>query len=150
MSREGALFTDWLSAAAICTPSRASLFTGRLPIRNGLYANDQYVPASENSSLSSFGLDAWHKKDGSGGLPSSELTFATLLQRNGGYDTKLVGKWHLGQKQEYWPLKHGFDEFVGSLSTHDHRSQFPCTVIANGSRIQHRLTNGNMSTAGTR
>jgi hypothetical protein len=107
-----------------------------LPIRNGLYADEQYVPApinATNRSLGDFGLDAWQRKDGSGGLPSSELTIASVLKQKG-FNTKLVGKWHLGQaKQEYWPLSHGFDEYVGSLSTHDHgggdgkNARFPCT-----------------------
>ena len=71
MAREGAIFTDWLSAAPICTPSRASLYTGRLPIRNGLYADLQHVPPS-HANASSFGLDAWQRKDGAGGLVARE------------------------------------------------------------------------------
>ena len=145
MAMEGAVFTDWLSAAPICTPSRASLYTGRLPIRNGLYADTQYVPPGENAS--SFGLDAWQRKDGKGGLASSEITFADLVRQQH-WDTKLVGKWHLGQsKREFWPTSHGFDEFIGSLSTHDHGgrpNQYPCTVVANGSRVVYRLTNGGL------
>ena len=149
MAMEGAIFTDWLSAAPICTPSRASLYTGRLPIRNGLYADMQYVPPGQN--MSSFGLDAWQRKDGKGGLASSETTFADLVRKQH-WDTKLVGKWHLGQsKYEFWPTSHGFSEFVGSLSTHDHGGmpgQYPCTVVANGTRVVYRLTNGGMPPQG--
>ena len=152
MAKTGAVFTDWLSAAPICTPSRASLYTGRLPIRNGLYSDDQYIPPGQfPSNVSSFGVDAWQRKDGLGGLALTELTFAKLMQQNG-YDTKLVGKWHLGQAtKEFWPTSHGFGEYVGSLSTHDHGgfpNEFPCTVVVNGTKIVYRITNGNMPTVG--
>eukprot|EP00665_Eupelagonemidae_sp_cell47_P000303 gene304-62_t len=66
MAAEGALFTQAYAAAPICTPSRASFFTGRLPVRNGMYNNGTAA------------RDAWERKDGLGGLPASELTLATL------------------------------------------------------------------------
>ena len=49
------------------------------------------------------------------GLPPDHPTVASLLKANG-YDTSLVGKWHLGWKPEFGPNRHGFDEFFGILS----------------------------------
>eukprot|EP01052_Picozoa_sp_SAG31_P036432 SAG31_NODE_4548_length_3149_cov_1.504918_2_plen_221_part_00 len=66
----------------------------------------------------------------------------------------LVGKWHLGQSAEFWPRQHGFDRYLGTISTHDHgtmvrangsRTAFPCTVLVRDDRITHRLTNGQLA-----
>ena len=153
LAAEGALFTQWLSAAPICTPSRSSLYTGRLPIRTGLYADmvpapDPEQPKQDNGT---FGLDAWMKKDGAGGLPSTEVTLPELLK---GHRSLLCGKWHLGQIKQYWPRQHGFDNYLGTISTHDHGSfklpdgskiPAPCTVLIRDDNITHRLTNGRLA-----
>ena len=144
MAREGALFTQAYSAAPICTPSRASFFTGRLPVRNGIYSG--FIHAR----------DAWERKNGLGGLPASEKTLAQRLKPLG-YDTLLLGKWHLGAaRAEFLPLGHGFDHWLGTPSTHDHvRALFnvsgadwvgyrPCTAVFNDSALVGRLTNGGM------
>ena len=117
LARGGMLFTQWLSSAPICTPSRSSLYTGRLPIRTGLYADSARPATPPNNASQHFGLDAWQKKDGLGGLPHTEVTLPTLLGARG-YRSMLVGKWHLGQVREFWPLQHGFDQYVGTISTH--------------------------------
>lgn len=119
MAREGALFTQWVSAAPICTPSRSSLYTGRLPIRTGLYADAVQQPQGKPANASHFGLDAWQRKDGAGGLPQTEITLPELLGQHG-YVSLLVGKWHLGQVAEFWPRNHGFSRYLGTISTHDH------------------------------
>ena len=78
-----------------CTLSRASLLTGKLPMRLGVMKNLR--PADE-----------W-------GLPTDERTLADSL-RDAGYETALVGKWHLGHAQrEMRPLARGFDSFYGHL-----------------------------------
>ena len=84
MAREGMRFTQFYSAAEVCTPSRAALLTGRLPPRSGMCSNKRRV-AFPNTK---------------GGLPASELTIAELLKTKG-YATACIGKWHLGHLPEY-------------------------------------------------
>ena len=88
----GIKFTDFYSVSSVCTPSRAGMLTGRLPQRFGL--NGVLFPDSHT------------------GMPSSEYTIAELLKDNG-YNTGIIGKWHLGHKYEYLPLQQGFDSFFG-------------------------------------
>uniref|UniRef100_A0A8B7VA94 Arylsulfatase H-like n=1 Tax=Castor canadensis TaxID=51338 RepID=A0A8B7VA94_CASCN len=76
LAHEGVLLTQHLSAASMCTPSRAAFLTGRYPIRSGM--------ASANNMYRSL---TWLAS--SGGLPPNETTFATLLQHRG-YRTGLI------------------------------------------------------------
>ena len=80
-----------------CTPSRASLLTGRLPMRHGLQRPPMYGEK--------------------GGL-QGEVTLAELLS-TAGYVTQAVGKWHLGENVESQPQHVGFDDFYGFLSVSD-------------------------------
>jgi arylsulfatase len=80
-----------------CTPSRASLLTGRLPMRHGLQRPPMYGEP--------------------GGL-QGEVTLAQLLS-DAGYTTQAVGKWHLGENVESQPQHVGFDDFYGFLSVSD-------------------------------
>jgi arylsulfatase A-like enzyme len=87
LAKDGLLFRNWYSNAAMCAPARAGLMTGRHPIRAGVPSNGPE-------------------------LPSSQKTIASLLKANG-YKTALVGKWHLGTAHSHSPLDHGFDNFYG-------------------------------------
>jgi hypothetical protein len=78
MASQGARFTQWYTAHAICTPSRAALMTGRLPIRYGL-ASTQKGEQSVFTCTSKLGL------------PHTETSLATLL-KSGGYRTGMIGK----------------------------------------------------------
>jgi arylsulfatase A-like enzyme len=98
LAREGLRFTSNYTAAAVCTPTRVALMTGRYPAR---------LPIGLVEPLA-YG-------DNSVGLPLEHPTPATILKR-AGYDTTLIGKWHLGYLPEHGPLRHGFDEFYGILS----------------------------------
>jgi arylsulfatase len=100
MAREGMRFTQWYSAAPVCTPSRAALLTGRYPVRSGL--TRVLFPYSE------------------GGIPASETTMAEVL-RGAGYRTAAVGKWHLGHLPQYLPGRHGFDRYLGIPYSNDMR-----------------------------
>ena len=99
MAAQGARFTQWYSAHAICTPSRAALMTGRLPIRYGL-------ASSSRGGQGVFGCRA------DLGIPSNETTLAEHLA-TAGYRTKMIGKWHLGSTTDFLPVAHGFDEYFG-------------------------------------
>ncbi len=52
-----------------------------------------------------------------GGIPDSEVLVSELLS-SAGYTTKLVGKWHLGHRPRFHPLRHGFDEWFGAPNCH--------------------------------
>src|SRR5262245_51837914 len=80
-----------------CTPSRATLLTGRLPMRHGLQRPPMYGEP--------------------GGL-EGEITLAELLSASG-YVTQCVGKWHLGENVASQPQHVGFDDFYGFLSVSD-------------------------------
>ena len=108
MAYEGQKWTNFYAAASVCTPSRAALMTGRLPIRNGMCSNKQRV-LFPNST---------------GGLPASELTIAALLKKQD-YKTACVGKWHLGHLPQYLPTSHGFDSYFGIPYSNDMDSVVP-------------------------
>jgi len=93
LARQGVRFTQFYVRAPICSPSRASLLTGRTPQHAGLTDNA--------------------KSDK--GLPSQELTIAEVLKPLG-YRTACIGKWHLGAGPGTRPNDQGFDEFFGHLS----------------------------------
>lgn len=99
MAREGIVLTNAYASANVCTPSRAGLLTGRLPIRTGL-AKDVIRPSDKN------------------GLPPEEVTLAEALKP--AYASALIGKWHLGHVAPYWPpTRQGFDLFFGLPYSHD-------------------------------
>ncbi|XP_077995692.1 arylsulfatase G-like [Glandiceps talaboti] len=88
----GIRFTDFHAAASVCSPSRASLLTARLGIRNGV--KDLFSSSTV------------------GGLPLNETTFAEVFKA-AGYSTAMIGKWHLGYNGSYHPLGRGFDYYYG-------------------------------------
>ena len=99
LARQGLKFTSSYAAAPVCTPTRCAYITGRYPQRLPV-GLEEPLKASSPPNL---------------GLPPEHPTIASLLAANG-YDTSLVGKWHLGWKPEFGPNRHGFDEFFGVLS----------------------------------
>ncbi|XP_044126079.1 N-acetylgalactosamine-6-sulfatase [Bufo gargarizans] len=105
MASEGILFPDFYTANPLCSPSRASLLTGRLPIRNGFYTTNDHA------------RNAYTPQEILGGIPDSEVLLPELLKK-AGYINKIVGKWHLGHRGKYHPLSHGFDEWFGSPNCH--------------------------------
>ncbi len=102
MAVEGMKFSQFYSASSVCTPSRAALLTGRLPIRNGMCSNKRRV-LFPNSA---------------GGLPAEEITIAGALKCKG-YATGCVGKWHLGHLPEFLPTRRGFDSYYGIPYSND-------------------------------
>ncbi len=102
MAVEGQKWTSFYSAAPVCTPSRAGLLTGRLPVRSGMCSDKRRVLFP----------------DSNGGLPPSEITIARALKSNG-YKTAAVGKWHLGHQSPHLPTDHGFDSYYGIPYSND-------------------------------
>src|SRR6185503_11583792 len=97
LAREGARFLNAFASTPVCSPSRAAMLTGRFGTQVGI---TDYIEKKEG-------------KAGAGLSPAS-LTWPMVLQRHG-YRTGLVGKWHLGEKQESHPTRLGFDTFFGEL-----------------------------------
>lgn len=104
MAAEGLKFTQFYVGASVCTPSRAALLTGRLPVRSGM-AGDQFRVLFPFSNR---------------GLPHDEITMAEALKEQG-YATGIFGKWHLGHHIEYLPTNHGFDTYFGIPYSNDMR-----------------------------
>jgi uncharacterized sulfatase len=116
LATEGVRFTDFYVPTPYCAPSRASLLTGRFPLRHGMVQN----PAPD-AGINDIGLKA------------AEVTMGELFQ-GAGYPTKCIGKWHLGHKPEYFPVKHGFDEYFGILYSNDMR---PVQIIENMDTVEY-------------
>ncbi len=93
IGNEGAVFTDWYGEQS-CTAGRAAFITGQSPIRTGL------------TKVGLPGADV--------GLQPEDPTVAEFLKAQG-YSTGQFGKNHLGDKDEFLPTNHGFDEFFGNL-----------------------------------
>jgi arylsulfatase len=118
MASEGMRFTNFYSAQPVCSASRAGLLTGCYPNRIGI----------------SGALFPYHKV----GINPGETTIAEMLKEKG-YATAIFGKWHLGCIQEFLPLQHGFDEYVGLPYSND---MWPLDDVGNQvSDEHHRKSN---------
>lgn len=100
LAAQGMKFTHAYSAGALCTPTRTAFFTGRYPQRTPVGLMEPLVP---------------RKRDSAYGLTADYPSVATLMKA-AGYQTALIGKWHLGWLPEHDPLKNGFDYFYGFRS----------------------------------
>lgn len=115
----GTRFTDFYSGCAVCSPSRATLLTGRHHIRTGVY---------------SWISDAGQRSH----LLERETTLAELLKARG-YATAHVGKWHLGLPTEKFakptPDQHGFDHWFATWNNAEPSHRNPATFIRNGKPV---------------
>lgn len=102
LAREGMRFTTAYAACTVCSPTRASLLTGKYPAR--LHITD-WIPGQMPANPRMLVPD-WTKH-----LPLEEVTLADLF-RGAGYATASLGKWHLGGP-EFGPERHGFDQNIG-------------------------------------
>ena len=104
MAREGFRATSAYAPSPSCSPTRASLLTGRYAFRVGIRS-----PLSPRSPT---------------GLRADAYVTLPQVLRTRGYRTMLVGKWHLGDQPGMRPLDHAFDRFVGMLYSHDYKDPF--------------------------
>lgn len=123
LSNSGVTFTQGYVSAPVCGPSRAGLMTGRNQVNFG-FDNNPIV------NLPQYDKDYI-------GLPVDEKTIADRLSELG-YVNGLIGKWHLGEKEQFNPTKRGFDEFWGYLGgghnyfpTKPNGDPYPNKIISN-------------------
>lgn len=119
LAAKGTRFTDFYSGCAVCSPSRATLLTGRHHIRTGVYS--WIHDASQNSHLL-----------------EREITLAELL-KGAGYETAHVGKWHLGlptqNRDKPTPKAHGFDYWFATWNNASPSHKNPANFIRNGKPV---------------
>ncbi len=108
LAREGTRFTSFYVSQPVCTASRASLMTG-------CYANRVGLAGALNHTSKV-------------GINSDEVLLPELLQLRS-YATGIFGKWHLGHRPEFSPLRHGFDEFLGIPYSNDNGPLHPVVKI---------------------
>jgi arylsulfatase A-like enzyme len=110
LAQNGVVLNQFYSPAPVCTPSRFGYLTGRHAERGGL--SHVVFPSGHNFDrfLRFSGLNV--------GIPSAEITIAEIV-RAAGYNTGLIGKWHLGDTENSIPNAMGFDYFYGSLYSND-------------------------------
>jgi arylsulfatase A-like enzyme len=111
IAAEGMVFTNGYAACSVCSPSRASIMTGKFPARHGI---TDFIGAPSSTN--------WHIKNRFNKLLPAEyrhslpLEYVTLPEalKEAGYKTFFAGKWHLGNKGS-WPEDHGFDINIGGF-----------------------------------
>lgn len=130
MAQEGQRWTDFYVAAPVCSPSRGALMTGQYPVRTGLYGKV---------------LPVMHPDDPYG-VPT-ELTTLPEALKTAGYATGMFGKWHLGDKPEHFPTRHGFDYWYGAPYSNDmdRVGAPPVTEIFKAMKNGSKLDNNQMN-----
>src|ERR1035441_7238098 len=109
VAAEGMRFTQYY-AQPTCTLGRLAVMIGREPVRAGIL--NVFIPGDPN------------------GISKSDITLPQYLKK-AGYHTMQTGKWHLGDKVQYYPTQHGFDEmhymlpYYGNVYTYDDTSFYP-------------------------
>lgn len=119
MTAEGVRMTDFYTAQAVCSASRAALLTGCYPNRIGI-------------------LGALFPQ-GRHGIHAGEATIAEVLKQRG-YATGIFGKWHLGHQKPFLPTNHGFDEYLGlpysnDMRPTDQRKDYPPLPLIDGTEV---------------
>ena len=119
LAKDGVRFTDFYSGCAVCSPSRATLLTGRHHIRTGVYS--------------------WiHDEGQNSHLLLRERTIAEIL-KDRGYSTAHIGKWHLGlptkNRSKPTPSHHGFDYWFTTWNNASPSHKNPNNFIRNGQAV---------------
>jgi arylsulfatase A len=138
LAASGVKFTNGYAACPVCSPTRASIMTGKYPARVGI---TNYLPGKHPLPYSKL-LPPEQKQF----LALEETTIAEVLKPLG-YVSAHIGKWHLGPTAEYWPEKQGFDVNVGGTNSGMPKSFFypqwkgnPPIEGAGGEYLTDRLT----------
>ncbi|MBN2315123.1 MAG: sulfatase-like hydrolase/transferase, partial [Sedimentisphaerales bacterium] len=97
LARSGMNFTNGYAANPVCSPTRFSIMTGKYPSR---FDATNWFSGKRSGRFNNAPLNDW--------MPLSEVTLAEALKEHG-YKTAFLGKWHLGEKEKYWPENQGFD-----------------------------------------
>jgi arylsulfatase A-like enzyme len=100
-AKEAVLFTDAYAASPVCSPTRASLMTGKHPVTVNI---TDWIPGQVKGIID----PQLKTPEDIHNLPLSEVTIAEAFKEKG-YKTFYAGKWHLGEEPEYWPENQGFD-----------------------------------------
>jgi arylsulfatase A-like enzyme len=124
IAREGMIFTNGYAACQVCSPSRASIMTGKFPARHGITdwigaaTGDEWRKAGRFNQL--LPPDYLHS------LPHEYTTLPEAM-KEAGYKTFFAGKWHLGGKGS-WPEDHGFDINKGGWDVGSPKGGFFCPL----------------------
>jgi arylsulfatase A-like enzyme len=109
LAKEGMIFTQGYAASRVCSPSRASVMTGKFTARHGI---TDWIGAKTGTDWRDQGrYDKLLPADYVHNLPKNDVTLAETM-KDAGYKTFFAGKWHLGKEGSY-PEDHGFDINVG-------------------------------------
>lgn len=109
LAKSGVIFTQGYAASRVCSPSRASIMTGKFTARHGI---TDWIGAKTGTEWRDYGRhDKLLPPEYIHNLPKEDITLAEVMKK-AGYKTFYSGKWHLG-KEGSWPEDHGFDINVG-------------------------------------
>lgn len=106
LAKNGVMFTNAYTASTVCSPTRASILTGKYPASLKL---TDFIPGKVPPEAK-LDIPEWKKY-----LDTSEVTMAKIFKSNA-YVTGHIGKWHLGEDSIYWPENNGFDINIGGWS----------------------------------
>lgn len=120
LATEGVRFSQAYAAAPVCTPSRTAFMTGRYPARTRVGLWEPLTGQESDRTI---------------GLPVEHPTVSSLLSTSG-YETALIGKWHLGPQPEHHPNRHGFGEFFGVVEGYADYSSHEPGLFRNTDRIE--------------
>lgn len=111
LAQKGTKFTQNYTSSPVCSPTRASLLTGKNPIKTGI--TDWIKGRQANGKAQPY--EKLIAQPTAYQLALEEKTIAEIALENG-YKTMLSGKWHLGEEEKYWPENHGFQTNIGGWS----------------------------------
>jgi arylsulfatase A-like enzyme len=103
LTESGIRFTDGYASCPVCSPTRASIQTGRYPVRSGI---TDWIPGRAKY-VGTTSSDRWLNLPTVNELKLEEKTIAEVLSAHN-YRTFFAGKWHLGEEEEYWPENQGY------------------------------------------